>query len=283
MKSKLQVMICTYGEEGINRIARCEHPQVKGMEYLVSWQKSDGLPVPAALIRDDFKIIRTDTVGLSRNRNNALAHATADILLISDDDVDYYEDGLKAIIKAFSDNPEMDIATFCYESKTSKKSYPLKSINLKNPPKGYFISSIEIAFRRGPIQNKIWFNENFGVGALFPSGEEDIFLRDCMNLQLNGLYFPITIARHDGSTTSERNLMEASRPQTKGAVFLHTHPASWPLRMLIHALREIPLWKKGLVPNPFSYCYNWLKGVGKAKENKVFTTPIHSIKYFGHE
>ncbi len=280
---KLQVLICTYGEEGINRIAHSRHPYVEGVQYLVSWQKSNGIAVPDALKRDDFRIIRTDSIGLSKNRNNALANATADILLISDDDVDYYEDGLKAIMQAFCEHPEIDIATFRYDSIATKKYYPHQTVKLNNPPNTHFISSIEIAFRREPIQGKIWFNENFGVGAPFPSGEEDIFIRDCLNSHLTGQYFPISIAGHDGTTTSERNLMKASRPQTKGAVFLHIHPISWPLRMLTHTLREIPLWKKGLVPNPFSYCMNWLKGAWKAKKDRVFPTPDYSIKYSGHE
>ena len=89
-------------------------------------------------------------------------------------------------------------------------------------------------------------------------------------MKLKGLFLPLTIARHDEPTTSERNLMLPSRPQTKGAVFTRLHPYSWPLRMIAHALREIPLWRKGVAPNPLSYCRNWIKGVAKAKKHGVF-------------
>ena len=273
---KLQVLICTYGENGIQRIAKCSHPKVEGVEYLVSWQASKSYPIPVELHREDFKIFKTDSIGLSKNRNNALAKATADILLISDDDVDYYTEGFLAIITAFKENPDIDIATFRYDSLSPEKTYPSERINIKNPTKGYYISSIEIAFRRDSVQNKIWFNENFGIGAKFPSGEEDIFLRDCMDHQLNGMFFPVSIARHDGTTTSERNLMLPTRPQTKGAVFLLLHPYTWPLRMLTHTLREIPLWKQNKVPNPLSYCYNWIKGAVMAKKAQVFPTRSYS-------
>ncbi|MDE6023013.1 MAG: hypothetical protein K2G13_05875, partial [Muribaculaceae bacterium] len=116
-------------------------------------------------------------------------------------------------------------------------------------------------------------------GAKFPSGEEDIFLCDCLNMGLKGIFLPFTIASHYGTTTSERNLMRASRPQTKGAVFLHLHPRSWFLRMLAHAKREFPIWRKGLVPSPISYCRNWLNGVRLARKMNVFPTQDCSNKY----
>lgn len=270
---QLQVLICTYGKEGLQRIAAASHPIVEGVEYLVSWQTEGRNDLPEAIkCRDDFKIFTSDTKGLSINRNIALSKATAPILLISDDDVDYTEDGLKTVIDSFRENANTDIICFKYESASTHKFYPNESISLSHPSKGYFVSSIEIAFRRESVQGKIRFNENFGIGAIFPSGEEDIFLSDCLDFGLNGIFIPETIARHDSVTTSERNLILASRPQTKGAVFLKLHPNDWPLRMIIHAIREIPLWRKGLVPSPISYCFNWLKGVKKAKHAKVFPT-----------
>lgn len=280
---KLQVLICTYGENGINRVAKSMHPRIDGVEYLVSWQADEECPLPEALVRDDFLICRSATKGLAVNRNIALSKASAPILLISDDDVVYTEDGLNAVIRAFHDHSEADIITFCYESTPSYKYYPSSSCSLNKCPKGYYVSSIEIAFRRDSVQKKIWFNENFGIGATFPSGEEDIFLKDCLDKGLKGIYLPITIASHDGTTTSERNLMLASRPKTKGAVFIRLFPWSWPLRMLAHAKRELPLWRKGIVPSPLSYCHNWIKGALWTKKNHVFPTPDYSHNYLSHD
>lgn len=276
---KLQVLICTYGKEGIERVANGLHPQTKGVEYLVSWQASEGAEVPDTLKRKDFVIYRTDTKGLSKNRNHALSKATATFLLISDDDVDYTQERLKAVIESFEQNPNMDILTFKYDSISASKSYPANRFSLKNPTKGYFVTSFEIALRRKNIIGKIWFNENFGIGATFPSGEEDVFIKDCLESGLTGMFLPITITRHDGTTTSERNLKLSSRPQTKGAVFLHLHPKDWFPRMIIHAIREIPQWRKGKVPSPLSYCLNWMKGVRMARRMKVFPTPDYSKEY----
>lgn len=280
---QLQVMICTLGPDGIRRVANASHPHVNGVEYLVSWQTDGYYPIPKELDRPDFKIISTPTIGLSANRNFALSYASAPILLISDDDADYTDEGLLTVINDFLENPNADIIAFRYASRSSSKFYPCAPCSLAEPPKGYFISSIELAFRRDAVQGKVWFNENFGIGATFPSGEEDIFLLDCIDRGLTGIFLPHTIVHHEAPTTSGRNLMLPSRPQTKGAIFLRLHPRQWPLRMIAHALREIGPWRKGLVPSPISYCYNWLKGVNKACRMKVFPTPDCCTKYPCHD
>lgn len=270
---KLQVLICTYGEEGIRRIAENDYPDNLFVQYIVSWQASDGVEIPERLAnRDDFLIYRTDSVGLSKNRNHAFSKATAPLLLISDDDVVYTNDSFLTVIAGFRMFPDDDLIAFQYDSAAAPKFYPKYRENLSTRSKGYYISSIELAMRRESVVGKVWFNENFGIGARFPSGEEDLFVKDCLDAGLNCWYLPATIARHDGTTTSERNLMLSSRPQTKGAVFLRLHPRDWLLRMLVHAWREVPLWLKGRVPSPFSYCINWLRGVRVAKKLNVFST-----------
>ena len=54
---------------------------------------------------------------MSRNRNNCLRHATADLCLIGDDDCRYTHEQLQAVINTFEQNPNVDIATFQYSSK----------------------------------------------------------------------------------------------------------------------------------------------------------------------
>lgn len=282
----LQVMICTYGREGLERVAAGAHPPVDGVEYMISCQDYPGneaYSLPKALLRDDFRIFTTNTKGLSVNRNIALANATAPLLLISDDDVDYTAEGLRAIIDAFNRYPDIDILTFRYVSASHVKSYPKHTCSLAVQVKECFMTSFEIAFRRKSVQGRIWFNQNFGIGATFPFGEEDIFLRDCLDAGLKGIFEPVTIARHDGPTTSGRNLMLSTRPMTKGAVFMRLHPYDWPLRMMTHAIREIPLWRKGLVPSPLSYCLNWLRGAWKARRMKVFSTPYNPPYHQSHD
>ncbi|MDE7096356.1 MAG: glycosyltransferase, partial [Muribaculaceae bacterium] len=247
------------------------------------WQTNDNTSLPPQLEREDFKIITSDTKGIAVNRNIALCHATAPVLLISDDDTDYTEENLNAVLKGFRDYPDADILTFRFESESVKKIYPESVCPLDSPPKGYFISSIEIAFRKDSVKGKVWFNEYFGVGALFRSGEEDIFIRDCLDSGMSGFFLPETIVRHDAPTTSTRDMRSPLRPMTKGAVFLRLHPRDWTLRMIAHAIREIPMWIKGEVPSPVSFCHNWIKGVATARRKHVFRKSAQPLNLGSHE
>lgn len=255
--TQLQVMICTYGLDGIQRVAKSAHPIMPEVEYIVGWQIDDiDASIPTELLnRRDFKIYRHVSKGLSKNRNYLLDRATAPLLLISDDDVCYNQAGLSSVIKAFEDFPKDDILTFRFASESGEqRNYPNKSFDLVNPAKGYYVASIEIAFRRDSInKNHLRFNERFGIGGKFIAGEENVFLNDCRRANLNGHFLPITICTHAGTTTSERKKNAPEFIQTKGAVFAHTHPFTWVLRMFAHALRETSM------PRP-KYIYNWIRG-----------------------
>ena len=261
---KLQVLICTLGEAGIHRVAKGEHPCVPGVEYLVSWQLPDGdIAIPDEILRPDFKIIKNATRGLSKNRNLSLAAATAPYCLISDDDLDYDAEGLYEIIDIFDKNPELDIATFKYSGADSKQ-YPDKSFNLSKPPKGYFISSVEIAFKKNKVSKTgVLFNERFGAGAEFPAGEENIWVHDLLKRKLRGMFFPIHIAIHNEETSGIRFSSTPEFISTKGAVFTYSHPLTWPLHMLAHAYREK---RKGL--SFCRYCINWLNGIRMLYKNR---------------
>lgn len=208
----LEVLICTYGNEGLNRVAKMNLPTVEGVKYLVSWQTNEfNLILPDELHRKDLTIYTTRTNGLSVNRNLALKKASGDICLIADDDLTYTAEQLRAIVDTFEKNPHIDIALFRH-SGNNNKQYPDYEFNLNSKmPKGYYISSVEIAFRRRSIPESLQFNTNFGVGAAMPSGEEFIFIHQAMRHGLKCRFFPITITHHEEPSTG-------SRQYSKGAL-----------------------------------------------------------------
>ena len=128
--TELQVLIATYGQGGLERLARNVDvgalPPTAGVAYLISCQTgwprpnapetalSEAEPpiVPEALKRDDIEIFFTQTAGLSKNRNVLLKEATAPLCLIADDDLSYTSSSFHAVIKTFKENPDTDIATF---------------------------------------------------------------------------------------------------------------------------------------------------------------------------
>lgn len=255
----LQVLISTYGRQGIERLASLPHPVMEGVEYIVSWQYGDDAPViPEPLKqRKDFTILPNGTRGLTINRNLALEAATAPLVLISDDDVEYSEEGLRNVIKGFEDNPEADYINFKYDSDDNPIPHFPQKADLRKPPKGWSTGgSFEIAFRLDSIRkHNIRFNTLFGIGAPFPSGEEDLLLHDVIKAGLHPIYLPVTIVTHQGTTTSMRTQSQDSFIRTKGAVFMILHPLSWPLRMIAHAVR----FSKSAAERK-RYIKAWLKG-----------------------
>lgn len=190
---RLQVLVCTLGAEGIRRVCASSHPEVDGVRYLVSWQQPDGhVDVPEEIKkRNDFEVVVSATRGLSRNRNVALDAASAPLVLISDDDVGYTAEGLERVLKAFEDRPETDLITMQYESSGNPKKYVHGEVDLRCNPRGYYATSIEIAFRLWRLRGAgIRFDERFGIGAEFIAGEEQILIDDALRAGMRCRYVP---------------------------------------------------------------------------------------------
>ena len=210
----LEVLICTYGDEGINRVIEMNLPTVEGVKYLVSWQTDEfNLLLPDELHRNDLRIYTTNSKGLSNNRNHALKKASGDICLIADDDITYTAKQLQSVIETFDKNPSVDIALFKY-SGGNNKQYPDYEFDIKKEPKGYYISSIEIAFRRKAVAPTLQFDNRLGIGTSMPAGEEAIFIHNAIKQGLNCRFFPITIAHHaeltSGSRTPSPGILQAN-------------------------------------------------------------------------
>lgn len=278
---RLQVLIATMGAEGIRSVAASSHPPVAGVEYLVGWQMPEG-EIPDTLRRPDFRILPHSTRGLSRNRNFLLDLATAPLALISDDDISYTEEGLRKVIDAFDRNPHADILTFRYETGKYRKEYPDGGFDLSSPPKGYYLTSFELAFRTHPVAGTdVRFNEYFGLGSrCFISGEEILFLHDLLKKGLRGRHIPEIVCVHpDEPTTGRRASDLPLHLAAKGAVVARLHPFTWPLRMVTHLMRskEIP---------KLEFLRIWIEGVARARRLDVwsdrhphtFIDPTHSYE-----
>lgn len=262
---KLQVLICTLGEAGIKRIVEAHHPNIPEVEYLVSWQLPDqDVEIPEELKRRrDFKIIKSNTIGIAINRNNAIDNATAPIAIMTDDDVTYTKEELLNVIKQHEYHTEADLITFKYASSQYPKIYPNNIFNLKNPPKGYYVTCFEITFKTNKIKNIVSFNKHFGFHTTFHGGEEDVFIYDAIKSGLNCIFIPNFLGTHNHSTTGDRDANKPESIITKGAIFYHTHKWTWPLRMMIHAKRNKSL-------SIYNYCVNWIRGVMFVIKNKIF-------------
>lgn len=235
----LDILICTLNA-GIHRVGDVLLPAQPGVHYVISWQR-DGYDclIPANLQRNDVTITKLSGRGLSRNRNNAVDHSTADICLIADDDVTYSPNSFRAIISTFEANPSLDVATFRSASTSEKKLYPDYSFSLDKPAKNYYVSSIEIAFRRSSITGKLRFNELLGLGApVLHAGEESVFIIEAVRYGLDCRFFPITIVTHNHPTTGLNYEQTPGTIMAQGAyicIAYRDHTA--PIRYVLKAWR----------------------------------------------
>lgn len=223
----LDVLVSTFGR-GVLRAAGVLTPPREDVMYTVSFQyedEEDAALVPAALSeREDVKVVRLKGRGLSANRNSAVAASSGDIMVFADDDNLYTWDGFDRILRAFRETPDADIICFRSAGYDGKpvKSFPKKPFSLSRMPRGYYVSSVEIAARR---ESRLpLFDERFGLGAEYlASGEEDIFIHDALRRGLNVVYRPETIVRTDPASTGTKFNSLASVRRSKGAVLAALH------------------------------------------------------------
>lgn len=130
----------------------------------------------------NFNIYSYDEIGLSNSRNRGLEHITEDIILLCDDDVVYNKYYEKIVLEEFEKNKNADVIIFNLECpkrkiKVNKKNKKLHFCNILR------YSSWRIAFKRKSTKD-IKFNTEFGSGAKYTSGEDTLFLVECLKNNL---------------------------------------------------------------------------------------------------
>lgn len=233
----LDFAIATHKAIGIRNVARMVPPPKEGVRYIVSWQNCEG-EIPKELTeRKDIEIYRLDRSGVSANRNNALAHSKADIVVMADDDLVYSPTAIDDILNCFKNHPEIDFATFSFTG--NGKAYPGESVELSPWPKNYSVATFEIACRRKSLEaNNISFDERFGPGSgVFEAGEDEVLVMTMLHRGMKGRFFPITICHHEGLTTGFRSEISDEIGFSFGAVIALMYPFSGILRGPLKAWR----------------------------------------------
>lgn len=200
--------------------------------------------------------------GLSKSRNKALEKTTADICLISDDDTTFCNDTYEIIVTAFNENPLADIITF---QTNTPQGTPFKKYHPKkrwlNSLSAMRVTSFEIAFRTKSIATAgLRFDENFGLCAYFPTGEENIFLLDALRKGLKILYIPAPIVIHS-EKSSGGNFNDTNLVKAKGAM-LYRMFGQWSyLLSLFFSIKKCCLSEF----NVFRFYYLMLEGIKEYK------------------
>lgn len=246
----LDILICTI-DEGIEKVPHVLMPPHDGISYVVSMQLTQSekkLLVPAVLKeRKDVTLTFLEGRGLSRNRNHAIEHAKADVLLLADDDNRYTLQLLEPIFKAYEQHPEADIIHF--------QALDLQGLPL-HPYPASFVSSVEMTFKRSV---DIRFDERFGLGsAKLCAGEEAVWMKDAQDAGYTILYIPCPIVMTPRATTGTNFLDNPKLQMSKGATFRHMYGFS---NAMWRTLKEAGWWLVHRGANPFPILLNMLKGL----------------------
>lgn len=141
--------------------------------------------------------------GVGLNRNNVLMRSQADICILADDDIVYMDNYKDVVKKAFEKYEDADVIIFnIFENPVTryvvKNKFRVRWYNFMR------FGAVRIAFRRKSIIKKnIFFNLQFGGGCKYGSGEDTIFLHDCLknNLKIVAVEDYILTLKSDREST----------------------------------------------------------------------------------
>lgn len=258
MNSKLpslEVLICALGAEGLVRACRIPQEQREGVSYTISLQGAPACFLPDHLAeRVDVRLIHCPTLGLSRNRNFAIAHAQGDILLTADDDLRYLPGAFQKVRETFAQHAEVDAALFRYvlADGSYEKLYPSCTVEVNHRlPKGYFVTSFELAHRR---ESLVHFPENMGVGEELGCGEEMVAVHQLLKSGAKLMLSDTAICVHPEATTGLRKGFDRCRTLGEGATIRILCPKSWPIRLPLKAIRMVK-GEQGSLPKLLYYLF----------------------------
>ena len=141
-----------------------------------------------------------------------------DISLLADEDVVYYNGYNDIITNAYQKISDADMILFAldFESERQSKDIPkVKRLRLYNALK---FGAVNISFLNDKLKkNQISFNEMFGGGSEFVSGEDSLFLLDCLKNKMKIYVYPEKIGRVKDTNSTWYQGVNDEFLQSKGA------------------------------------------------------------------
>ena len=132
--------------------------------------------------------------GVGLNRNNALMRADADIGMFADDDMVYVQSYPEIVKKAFQELPDADVIIFDLKYPHGGRR-PITKIKRLRKKDCMRFGAARFAVRLSRIHlNGVSFNICFGGGAKYSSGEDTLFLNDCISKGIKIYAYPAVIA-----------------------------------------------------------------------------------------
>jgi len=166
------------------------------------------------------EVITSYSKGLSKSRNLAIDIASADFIYLTDDDIEINYVNLKLATQKLVDN-KLDFLTcevITDHGEKFKNYGKRKKIEFYNLVNSASISSVELVFDRKKLQKfDVRYDEDFGLGARYPSCEEYIFITDCIKAGAKGNHLELDLCMHP-ACSSGQDFSTGLSIETRGAM-----------------------------------------------------------------
>ena len=186
--------------------------------------------------------------GLSKSRNLAINSCNNKIILFSDNDISYKKNYADIIINAYNKYPKTDIICFYVKSKNKKR----KSKRMLTGNVGYIksmrICTFEITINKEKIKkNNLLFDEEFGSGAKYNRGEEQIFLCDALRKRMKIKFINKKIGEAEQRNSTWFKKYDKNFFETQGKIFRRMIPSKkYKLFCIQYAIRKYFLYRKDI-------------------------------------
>lgn len=196
--------------------------------------------------------------GVGLNRNNTLMRADADICLLADDDVTFVDNYEAIVKKAFQDCPDADVLVFNLMGDDSYQNTKINRINQFNYQR---YGAPRLVFRRNSVSMAgIYFNQNFGGGTRYGSGEDTLFIKACLDKHLKIYGVPVAIAKISNERPSTWfNGYDEKYFLSKGVLFYYLNPRLYRIFSFIHCVKNRDLYKEYGIVRAYKTMLNGIK------------------------
>lgn len=243
MNDAIAILISTSNQ----RLQQIRIEKDEGIRYIIIHQYYNHQPFKQCPEIDAqsvyYKLL--DSSGISKSRNAALTLCKFQYAYFMDDDVSFNVRNIKKLVERMKlDNVDVATCQFIYPNGSFPKPYRRTPFNHDMFSVGR-VASIEICINMASInRHNIRFDERFGLGTDLPSGEEYIFLTDCIKAGLTVRYYPIVTGIHPYGTSGLDFYTSPSRTIAKREMIKRVFSRQSICYIIVFWLKKLPIVMK---------------------------------------
>lgn len=233
-KSDIEILVSTMDRENLDFLEPMfPFTHFSNLNVLIVNQTTEGKELLSSY--NNIRVVNSFEKGLSKSRNLAVVNAKHKIGIVADDDLVFLEGFDEKVTKGFNHFPDataIKFITVSFEGRPFRK-YPEMPLSELSDLQLLNSSSVEMVFNVEKLRSSgKRFNENFGLGAFFPLGEEPILLNELHHSGWQVSHFPETIVSHSEDNNSGNiSLMENYR--IRGAYLAQIFGNKFPMWLFI--------------------------------------------------